>query len=116
MKGVEQGEDVELSSFERRINEGMSAEEAMEFFHGLIRETCSRIRRKRQAAKEDSQYIREVMQYVQENYQDPDLNVSITALHFEICPQAGFRNSGALIRVFKKETGITPGQMKKLNK
>ncbi len=34
----------------------------------------------------------------------------------EICPQAGFRNSGALIRVFKKETGITPGQMKKLNK
>ncbi len=158
MKGVEQGEDVELSSFERRINEGMSAEEAMEFFHGLIRETCSRIRRKRQAAKEDSQYIREVMQYVQENYQDPDLNVSITALHFEItpsylsslfkeqtgvslleyinrirverikellkegmsvvdiCPQAGFRNSGALIRVFKKETGITPGQMKKINK
>ena len=149
---------MELSSFERRINEGMSAEEAMEFFHGLIRETCSRIRRKRQAAKEDSQYIREVMQYVQENYQDPDLNVSITALHFEItpsylsslfkeqtgvslleyinrirverikellkegmsvvdiCPQAGFRNSGALIRVFKKETGITPGQMKKINK
>lgn len=145
-------------SFERRINDGMNEEEARAFFHKLIHETCGHIRRKRQEAKEDSQYIREVMQYVQENYQDPDLNVSITALHFkitpsylsalfkdqtgvslleyintirvekikellkegmsivEICPQAGFRNSGALIRVFKKETGITPGQMKKLNK
>ncbi len=161
MKGLEQGETVELLSqfsFERRINDGMNEEEARAFFHKLIHETCGHIRRKRQEAKEDSQYIREVMQYVQENYQDPDLNVSITALHFkitpsylsalfkdqtgvslleyintirvekikellkegmsivEICPQAGFRNSGALIRVFKKETGITPGQMKKLNK
>lgn len=159
MKGVEQGDALELLqqfSFERRINDGMSEEEAREFFHGLIHETCEYIRCQRQAAKEDSQYIRQVTQYVQDNYQNPDLNISITALHFritpsylsslfkeqtgvslleyinhirvekikelleegmsivEICPQAGFRNSGALIRVFKKETGITPGQMKKL--
>ena len=159
MKGVEQGDALELLpqlSFERKINDGMNEEEAREFFHGLIHETCEYIRRQRQAAKEDSQYIRQVIQYVKENYQNPDLNISITALHFkitpsylsslfkeetgvslleyinhirvekikelleagmsivDICPQAGFRNSGALIRVFKKETGITPGQMKKL--
>lgn len=161
MRGAEQGDALEVLpqlSFERKINDGMSADEAREFFHGLIHEICEYLRRQRQAAKEDSQYICQVMQYVQENYQNPDLNISITALHFkitpsymsalfkeqtgvslleyinhirvekikelleegmsivDICPRAGFRNSGALIRVFKKETGITPGQMKKLKK
>lgn len=161
MKGAEQGDALELLpqlSFERKINAGMSAEEATEYFHMLIHETCGYIKSKKQAAKEDSQFGRQVMLYVQENYHNPDLNISITALHFkitpsylsslfkeqtgvslleyinrtrvekikellekgmsivEICPLTGFRNSGALIRTFKKETGITPGQMKKLKK
>ena len=78
----------------------MNEEEARAFFHKLIHETCGHIRRKRQEAKEDSQYIREVMQYVQENYQDPDLNVSITALHFKITPSY-------LSALFKDQTGVS---------
>jgi YesN/AraC family two-component response regulator len=27
--------------------------------------------------------------------------------------KVGFRNSGAFIRVFKKQTGVTPGQLRK---
>jgi len=95
--------------------------------------------------------------YVNENYKNPDLNISLTALHFNMTPSylsvifkeetgmglldyinmirieeckrlllegvsvveiaelSGFRGSGALIRVFKKTLGITPGQYKKLN-
>ena len=107
--------------------------------------------------RENRQFGKQVMEYVKANFQDPDLNISITALHFditpsylstlfkeqtgqnlleyinntrverakelleegktlsEICTLTGFRSSGALIRVFKKITGVTPGQMKKMN-
>ncbi len=161
MKGIGQEEAEELIprlSFEHRISTGLSAEEAKEYFHQMIHEICVCAQKRKQAAKEDKQFGCQVMKYVQEHYQDPDLNISITALHFkitpsylsalfkeqtgeslleyinhtrvekvrelleegksvvEICPLTGFRNSGALIRVFKKETGITPGQMKKIKK
>lgn len=95
------------------------------------------------------------MKYVQESYQDPDLNISQTAFHFERTPsyissvfkrqtgksllkyinavrieeaerllqegysvtetaeRVGYRESRTFIRIFKENTGITPGQMKK---
>ena len=95
-----------------------------------------------------------MLDYVKDNFQNPDLNISMIALHFHITPtylsllfkeqiggslleqintvrvekaksfllegrtvaevaeKTGFRNSNTFIRVFKKMTGITPGQLK----
>lgn len=108
--------------------------------------------------KDTSQFSIRIMQYIKENFKNPDLNISITALHFKMTPSylsaifkeqtgialleyinnarveyvkellhadmslndiselAGFRNSGTLIRVFKKITGVTPGQMRNILK
>jgi AraC-like DNA-binding protein len=98
-----------------------------------------------------------VKQYIDENFKNPDINISITSLHFGMNPvylsavfkeetgislleyintlrieegkkllksgfevnkaaeRSGFQGSGAFIRVFKKLTGITPGQYKEMN-
>ncbi|MDR0998375.1 MAG: helix-turn-helix domain-containing protein [Treponema sp.] len=92
--------------------------------------------------------------YINENFRNPDLNISITALHFDLTPAylsgifqqqtglnlleyistlrieeskklleqgysitktaelAGFRGSSTFIRIFRKITGVTPGQYK----
>lgn len=126
------------------------------YMHRMLNELCEDISRSEVVKRDDKKFGAEVMDYVKENYKDPDLNISITALHFgitpsylsslfkeqtglnllefinhirieqakklleedysltEICEQTGFRSSGGLIRVFKKETGVTPGQMKKI--
>jgi AraC-like DNA-binding protein len=95
-----------------------------------------------------------VKKYIDENYRNPDINISITSLHFDMNPtylsqtfkedtgiglldyinslriaegkglleqgcrvsdaaeRAGFRDTNTFIRIFKKITGITPGQYK----
>lgn len=132
-------------------------EEVLAYFHALIQGVCENISYNEKAKRDNRQFSVQVMNYVKENYSNPDLNISITALHFgitpsylsslfkeqtgqslldyinrmrvekikellaenyslnEICEQTGFRSSGAMIRVFKKMTGITPGQMKKIS-
>ena len=126
------------------------------YIHNMINGLCEDIRENEIQKRENKNFGHQVMEYVNKYYSDPDLNISITALHFGITPsylsslfkeqtglnlleyinhirvqhakgfleqgynlaevseRCGFRNSGALIRVFKKETGVTPGQMKKL--
>ena len=124
--------------------------------HDMVHALCGEIQKNETIKRDDKQFGWQVIEYVKENYDNPDLNISITALHFgitpsylsslfkeqtglnlleyinhirieqvkklleegyslvDICDKTGFRSSGALIRVFKKETGITPGQMKKI--
>lgn len=126
------------------------------YMHQMVTAVCEDVHTREDVKRDDKKFGTQVMDYVNENYWNPDLNISITALHFgitpsylsvlfkeqtglnlleyinhiriekvkelleedysltEICSKTGFRSSGALIRVFKKETGITPGQMKKL--
>ncbi|MDR2096643.1 MAG: helix-turn-helix transcriptional regulator [Treponema sp.] len=97
-----------------------------------------------------------VRSYIDENFRNPDLNISITALHFALTPAylsnifqqdtglnlleyinalrieeskklleqghsiiktaelSGFRSSSAFIRIFRKTTGVTPGQYKSI--
>ena len=99
----------------------------------------------------------EIKEYIDENYKDPDLNISQAALHFELSPSymsgifkketgisllayiskvrtdaakkllesemtiaevaeaSGFRDSAALIRIFKKNEGVTPGQFREIS-
>lgn len=119
---------------------------------------CDQIHNKEEERRNDCEFSHRVEEYVKQNYRNPDLNISIAALEFQITPaylsalfkeqmgvglldyinqtrivnakellkegcsvaetaeQTGFRGSAALIRVFKRITGITPGQMKKLKK
>lgn len=126
------------------------------YMHQMLNALCEEVKKGEVVKRDDKKFGLQVMEYVKENYRDPDLNISIAALHFgitpsylsalfkeqtglnlleyinhirveqakrlleedysltEICEQTGFRSSGGLIRVFKKETGITPGQMKKI--
>lgn len=159
MKGAEQGGGTELMNNlpdERVISSKTNLEDARAYFQSQIQTLCRGIRLAEQKKREDSQFSKRVMEYVQQHFQDPDLNISITAMHFnitpsylsalfkeqtgmglleyinkarvekvkelleqgmnviDICERTGFRSSGALIRVFKKMTGITPGQMKRI--
>jgi AraC-like DNA-binding protein len=118
-----------------------------------IREVCAANRLALE--KKNSPRISEkVKEYINENFRNPDINISITGFHFNISPfylsrifkeetgaglleyintirieegkkllaqgqsivktaeMTGFRDSNAFIRVFKKLTGVTPGQYK----
>lgn len=97
-----------------------------------------------------------VKKFIEENYKNPDINISITSLHFKMNPvylsgvfkektglnlleyintlrieeskkllrsgldvneaakNSGFRGTGTFIRIFKKMTGVTPGQFREL--
>ncbi len=118
---------------------------------------CEEIHKQEQQSTPVSQLCRDVSSFIRENYQDPDLNISQTGLHFELTPaylsalfkketgesllgfitqvrldaakelliqgqpvtriaeQCGFRDSSTLIRVFKRATGLTPGQYKNIH-
>lgn len=160
VKGAEQGgctDRMKLLLEETGIPDAVNEAKTREYFRGLIRILCEDMKKNEELKRENRQFGRQVMEYVKENFHDPDLNISITALHFnitpsylstlfkeqtgqnlleyinntrvdrakdlleegktlsEICTLTGFRSSGALIRVFKKITGVTPGQMKKMN-
>ncbi|MGB8454262.1 MAG: AraC family transcriptional regulator [Anaerocolumna sp.] len=124
-------------------------------FRDIVDLICNEILLKQSANESNKQLSRKIREYIEDNYQNPDLNISLTGLHFDITPayistlfkkqtgdslleyinavrvkeaqnlleqgisvvetaeRVGFRNSGAFIRVFKKQTGITPGQMRK---
>lgn len=155
---AEAGSELILESLEEQFSTRLSYEEIEKNFDKLLGQVCKEIREKEQSSRADKQFGNKVMDYVKENYQNPDLNISITAMHYNITPaylsslfkeqtgyslleyinsvriekakellneqsysvaeialMTGFRNSGALIRVFKKLTGITPGQMKRIN-
>lgn len=155
-KGAEEGgcgeyiEQLETGLIE--VNR-LSPEEISGYLESLIQGICQHIHQKEE--RSDRRLGDLVMKYVRENYQNPDLNISITALRFnltpsylsalfreqtgisllefinrtrvekarellaegytvtEVCTRTGFGSSGAFIRVFKRITGITPGQMKK---
>ena len=159
IKGAEQGGRTEFIlnyMDEKFMPENIDKEQVLNYLHGIVNGLCEDIRNNEMMIREDKQFGAQVIEYVQKNYHNPDLNISITALHFgitpsylsalfkeqtglnlleyinhtrveqakkmleegcsltEVCEKTGFRSSGALIRVFKKITGITPGQMKKM--
>lgn len=160
IKGAEQagGTEYILNYMEKHpYPKYYQEEEVLAYFYAIIHDVCENISYNEKTKRDNRQFSVQVMNYVKENYQNPDLNISITALHFgitpsylsalfkeqtgqslldyinrmriekikellaenyslnEICLQTGFRSSGAMIRVFKKITGITPGQMKKIS-
>ncbi|MCR5031231.1 MAG: AraC family transcriptional regulator [Lachnospiraceae bacterium] len=125
-----------------------------EHLFGLLSTITAQVKDKKNEKRAGEKFCREVVEYIDSHYRDPDLNISQAALHFDITPsylsglfkketgksllayisevrteaakkllleehtiaevaeQAGFRDSAALIRTFKKNVGITPGQFR----
>ncbi|MDR2096625.1 MAG: helix-turn-helix transcriptional regulator [Treponema sp.] len=131
-------------------------EHLIDYIEKALKEIC-RANRSFLEEKHSRQLGEKVKAYIDENFRNPDLNISITALHFDLTPAylsgifqqdtglnlleyintrrieeskklleqgrsinktaelSGFRGSSTFIRIFRKITGITPGQYKDIN-
>lgn len=79
------------------ISAESSIEELKNFYQQMIEEMCKDV--SGCTGNERSEELcRSILEYIKENYMDPDLNVSQTALHFGITPSY-------LTAIFKKQTG-----------
>jgi AraC-like DNA-binding protein len=152
MKGIsaKEGSSVELDLFNP---EQIPVRDLAASLEKTIRKICAANRLVLE--KKNSPRISEkVKEYIKGNFCNPDINISITGLHFNMSPfylsrvfkeetgvglleyinalrveegkkllawgqsitktaeLTGFRDSNAFIRVFKKLTGVTPGQYK----
>lgn len=146
-------EDIDIA---KELHVKLSMSELEEKFQKYVNLICANALDKQVENENNVMLCNKIIEYIMENYQNPDLNISLTGLHFSITPaylstifkkqtgeslleyindvrinkakefleqgisvaiiaqRVGFRNSGAFIRVFKKKTGITPGQLKKI--
>ncbi len=140
-----------------KVFERGDVEEIRVFFYERVRVACDEIAGKEENAQW-KKLCQNVMEYICENYTNPDLNLAQTALHFNLTPaylasnykkqtgsniadtikemriehskvllkedlsireiaeRVGFRESSTFVRFFKNHTGMTPGQMRKMDK
>jgi len=155
MKGMEQellSNDLLSQSFNL---ENIPPENLAEALENTVIEICKSNNSIR-FNKQNHRLSEKVKNYIDENFRNPDINISITSLHFNMNPaylstvfkeetdislleyintlrieegkkllhsgcevnetaeKCGFRGSSAFIRVFKKLTGVTPGQYREL--
>lgn len=123
----------------------------------MLRALCDKIAAESVQDTPGSQLCEQIREYIQANYQNPDLNISQTGVYFNRTPaylssvfkketgesllryinlvrlnaaqklletelpiasiaeQTGFRDGGYMIRLFKKEYGLTPGQYRNVH-
>jgi AraC-like DNA-binding protein len=135
------------------VPETLTAKELPRFLETTLAAIC-RANRMDLEEKKSRQWGEKIKTYINENFKSPDLNISITALHFDVTPAylsgvfreetglnlleyinalrveeaknllkqghsiirtaelCGFRGSSTFIRIFRKTTGVTPGQYK----
>lgn len=67
-------------------------------FEELVKQICEKIRGIQQENANDHSLSRKVEKYILENYNDPDLNISITSQYFALTP-------AYLSSAYKKQTG-----------
>lgn len=149
---------IEKTEYSALLSEHMSAGELKENFRALAGQICSSILERKMETEKQGTFREDIDAYIEANFRDPDLNISLLGQHFNITPaylaslykkeagkspleyintlridaaeallqqgksvaaaavEVGFRDSGALIRVFKKKKGITPGQVRQISK
>jgi AraC-like DNA-binding protein len=151
-------EGTSAEDFLSRVNnlENIPAGELIWILEKTAREIC-KSNSKLLQNRPERQLTDKLKKYIEENFRNPDTNISITAYHFNMNPAylstvfreetgisllefintlrieegkrllrsgkevietaelCGFRGSGAFIRVFKKLTGLTPGQYQEMN-
>ncbi len=69
-----------------------------ERFRELLDQICKRVQEIKKETAGDKSFSRKVEAYIEENFKDPDLNISITSQHFDITP-------AYLSSIYKKQTG-----------
>lgn len=69
-----------------------------ERFFKLAEEICSKILANQKKAAQDQTLSKKIQEYIQANFQDPDLNISITSQHFDLTP-------AYMSSIYKKQTG-----------
>jgi AraC-like DNA-binding protein len=75
-------------------------QEIRETVLSMLSELCTAVREKSRENPPSSRLYEEVCRYIQENYGNPDLNISQTGLHFNLTPSY-------LSSLFKKESGVS---------
>ncbi|WP_312432290.1 helix-turn-helix domain-containing protein [Lacrimispora sp.] len=98
MKGVQEveeipGEDLGL----KRISVKMPLEKIKETFEGAVEKLCKSSDNSKECGQ-NQQLCEKLQKYIQENFSDPDLNISQTGLHFHMTP-------AYLSSIYKKYTG-----------
>jgi AraC-like DNA-binding protein len=160
IKGMEQdgvsGEDGGKPGFDYLDYENIPAGELLGALEKASAEAC-RYNSLAWQNRRETHLSGKVKQYINENFRNPNINISITSLRFGMNPaylsavfkeetglslleyintlrieegkkllaaghevtdtagQCGFHGSGTFIRVFKKLTGLTPGQYREMN-
>lgn len=76
----------------------MTMERMKQNFHELLEEICEKIQQIQKETAQDQALSKKIQEYIQENYQDADLNISITGQHFDLTP-------AYLSSIYKKQTG-----------
>ena len=87
----------EISLLEQ-ISVRTPAEQTRERFLECLDQICVQIRQIRSKASEDHVFSQKVEEYVNANFTDPDLNISIASQHFKMTPSY-------LSSLYKKQTG-----------
>lgn len=72
--------------------------ETKALFQQNLNEICEKVSEIQKAVSQDQTLSKKIQEYIQENYRDPDLNISIASQHFGMTPSY-------LSSIYKKQTG-----------
>lgn len=89
---------IEENNIIEKISDRLPLNQLEPLFLSLIDNVCGKIHERKQDTGKDKELSRKVQEYIQDNYKDPDLNVSQTGLHFNMTPSY-------LSGIYKKQTG-----------
>lgn len=89
---------AEEAAFTEKFWRELPVEELKNRFLTLADQLCSRILSIQKEAENDHRLSTKIEEYIQETYDDPDLNISLTAQHFDITP-------AYLSAIYKRQTG-----------
>lgn len=101
LKGAEEGgyyTFVEDFNFSKELSARLPVEELKRRFKVIVEDICDKMAEMQKATEEDRKLGRKIEEYIQENYNDPDLNISILGLQFHMTP-------AYLSAIYKKQAG-----------
>lgn len=81
-----------------QLSDRFSINQAEAMLQALIENVCGKILEMQQDTGRDMELIRKVQEYIQENFRNPDINVSQTGQYFHMTPSY-------LSAIYKKQTG-----------
>lgn len=89
---------IEEYDITEKLSVCMPVDRTEQLFRQLIDGICAKIHEAQKDSSQDKGLSKKVQQYIQENFRDADLNVSLTGQHFHMTPSY-------LSSIYKKQTG-----------